>query len=1016
MIRRVIALLPVLAMVVISVSAAWAAGAPDPDRQSGQPAGQEAAGSDPPASAGAESSGDQSGQDAGNQGGDQSDGDQPPNSGDNGSSDQPPADGTGQTPPDGSGQTPPDGTGEKTVSTDEPAPAEPTLPPPTKRERRVPDHYIVVYKDSVGDPAAETRKHEKAEGFKSDLRYTKAIKGFAAKLSGPQVAKLQADPEVAFVTPDAKVKATDSVPLASGEPLPPTGVRRIQAASSTSAHEASDVGVAVIDTGIDLNHSDLNAVDGTNCFDPTQKAQDGDGHGTHVAGTIAAKNNGAGVVGVAPGTKVYAVKVLDDNGDGTFSSVICGIDWVTANASALGIKVANMSLGGFGPELDSCPNSTDAMHKAICKSTAAGVTYVVAAGNSGWDFDLASSPDTPAAYPEVLTVTAASDSDGLPGGSGGDPTCRKGESDDKYASFSNFAKTSAGRDHTIAAPGICIRSTWKGGGYNTISGTSMASPHIAGAVALCLDDGGTNGPCAGKSPSQIVQQVRSDAKDHTDGDHGYGFTGDPDNNPVSGEYFGYLGWVGVTGSGSSSDTTAPTVSSVSPADNATGVSVSTNVSVTFSEPMDHASAEGAFSLKRSSDGSPVSGSFSWSGNTMTFDPTNDLAAGIGYDAKLTTGAQDLAGNPLSAQESWSFTTAAPLETTAPTIKSISPVANATGVAVSTNVSVTFSEPMNQSQTQSAFSLRRTSDGSSVSGTFSWSGNTMTFDPTSDLASTKYTATVTTAARDLAGNPLGSQKLWYFTTDVTRPTVKSISPGGGATGVQGFANATVTFSEPMDHASAQGAFSLKRTSDGSSVSGAFSWSGNTMTFDPTGDLDRSTGYTATVGTGARDLNGNSLATQKLWTFTTWNRTSPLPGAVTVLEGSPAGGNQTALEDDDDQFLSVASTGAATFSAAWRVTFTGVPNSLTALRVIYKGKNSATCAQTVSIWNDATSAWVQLSSTSVGATEVKVDKAPGGTLANYVSGSAGDGDLVVRVRCTSSSAGFTSMGDLLRIGYL
>jgi len=397
---------------------------------------------------------------------------------------------------------------------------------------------------------------------------------------------------------------------------------------------------------------------------------------------------------------------------------------------------------------------------------------------------------------------------------------------------------------------------------------------------------------------------------------------------------------------------------------------------------------------------------------MTFDPASDLAAGAGYDAKLTTAAKDVAGNPLSAQEGWSFTTAAPSDTTGPTIKSVSPVASATNVAASTNVSVSFSEPMDQAQTESAFSLKRTSDGAPVSGNFSWNGSTMTFDPATDLANTRYTATVTTGARDLAGNALGSQKLWYFTTDSTRPTIKSISPGGGSTGVQGFANVSVTFSEPMKQASVQRAFSLRRTSDGNPVSGSFSWSGNTMTFDPDSDLEKSTGYTATVGTGASDLNGNSLATQKLWTFTTWNRTSPLPGSVGVLEGSLAGGDQTDLEEDDDQSLSVDSTKASTFTTAWQASFPGVPNTLTALRVTYKGKNSRTCAQTLSIWNYATSAWVQLSSNSVGTAEVKIDKSPSGTLANYVSGSAG---VVVRVRCTNSSVSFTSMGDLLRIGY-
>ena len=406
--------------------------------------------------------------------------------------------------------------------------------------------YVVVYHGSVADSAGQTDKLERKHGVKAKLRYGRAIKGFATHLSDKQRERLEAEPEVAFVSPDRPVKAS-ATPLAAGDSAP-TGIRRMGAAADGNVRGPAGVNVAVIDTGIDLAHPDLNAVSGRNCVSPGAPAQDDEGHGTHVAGSIGALNNGTGVVGVAPGTKLFAAKVLDSAGSGTQSQVICGIDWVagtrTDSDTTNDIAVANMSLGGPSAPVASCSTTTDAEHKALCAATALGVTFVVAAGNSGWDFDYANQPDTPAAYPEALTVAAASDSDGRPGALGGAPTCRAGEANDRYASFSNFAATAAGQAHTIAAPGTCITSTAMGGGTTVMSGTSMASPHIAGATALCIAEGATSGPCSGLKPAEIVQRMRTEAQGFNSTNSSWGFGGDP-MRPVSGRYFGYLASAGT---------------------------------------------------------------------------------------------------------------------------------------------------------------------------------------------------------------------------------------------------------------------------------------------------------------------------------------------------------------------------------------------------------------------------------------------------------------------------------------
>lgn len=403
------------------------------------------------------------------------------------------------------------------------------------------DGYIVLYKRSLPSVTKKTDGLERAEGFRSERRYAHAVKGFAARLSSRQVDALENDPQVVSVTRDRTIKALDTAPLAPGETVP-SGISRIQAASADTSQQTPGGAIAVIDTGIDLNNPDLNAVEGTNCINPGASAQDDHGHGTHVAGTIAAANNGSGVVGVAPGVKLYAVKVLGSTGAGTVSSLICGIDWVAANAQADGITIANMSVGSAGPIPTSCGVTTDPEYAAVCRAVGAGVTMVASAGNSGVAFDGARAT-VPAAYPEVLAVTAMTDSDGLPGAAGGPPACRVIEGDDTVARFSNYAATSVGAAHTIAAPGTCITSDLLGGGTTVLSGTSMAAPHVAGSVALCLGSEASPGPCAGMTPAQIVDKLRSDAAAHSTEVPAFGFLGDL-ATPAVGRFYGSLVWDG----------------------------------------------------------------------------------------------------------------------------------------------------------------------------------------------------------------------------------------------------------------------------------------------------------------------------------------------------------------------------------------------------------------------------------------------------------------------------------------
>lgn len=371
----------------------------------------------------------------------------------------------------------------------------------------IPGQYIVVFKETVANVPAAAANLARLHALTLGHVYEHALRGFAATVPAARLDALRTDPRVQFIEQD-QVVTTFQQTL-------PTGINRIDADLNATAKidgvdDRVNVDIAIIDTGIELLHPDLNIFKNVTFVRRTKSGNDDNGHGTHVAGTAAALDNGIGVVGVAPGARLWAVKVLNRNGSGFLSDVIKGVDYVTANAAS--IEVANMSLGG---------GNSESLKTAIANSAAKGVVYAVAAGNSAVD----AANTSPANSPDVLCVSAIADFNGLCGG-GAAATCRS-DVDDTFADFSNF-----GAVVDIAAPGVCILSTWIGGAYRTISGTSMSSPHVAGAVGLYLATRTKPIDAAGAKAVRDaiilagVPQIQGCVSDGNGG-----FTGDPDSFP-----------------------------------------------------------------------------------------------------------------------------------------------------------------------------------------------------------------------------------------------------------------------------------------------------------------------------------------------------------------------------------------------------------------------------------------------------------------------------------------------------
>ncbi|MDD4005242.1 MAG: S8 family peptidase [Elusimicrobiaceae bacterium] len=267
--------------------------------------------------------------------------------------------------------------------------------------------------------------------------------------------------KIAVDVPKAK-EAFSGAPAKAGKAQIPWGIARVKADRVWTANTGAGVTVAVIDTGIDLDHPDLadNIAGSFNAIDSSISADDDQGHGTHVAGTIAGSLKSASATGVAPNARLYAVKVLGADGSGSYSTVANGIQWAVANR----MQVINMSLGSS--------QNSEAIEKLVAAAYAAGVTVVCAAGNDG------GSVGYPAANKGAIAIAAS-------------------DNKDKIAYFSN-----RGDLIQFITPGVNIYSTYRGGGYKTMSGTSMASPHAAGLAALAVAAGA-------KTPDEVVAMLKA---------------------------------------------------------------------------------------------------------------------------------------------------------------------------------------------------------------------------------------------------------------------------------------------------------------------------------------------------------------------------------------------------------------------------------------------------------------------------------------------------------------------------
>ena len=329
---------------------------------------------------------------------------------------------------------------------------------------------IVVFDSTIVNEAAQNAIVRGVGGIV--VKPLTVLNGVAVVLPETALRALSTRPGVVRIDDDLAIYATRKPSPAQPPQTIPWGIQRVNAPAAWPVSAGTGVRVAVLDTGIQLDHPDLaaNIGGGYNALNPRKPANDGNGHGTHVAGTIGAVNNSIGVVGVAPNVTLHAVRVLNDAGRGFLSDLIEGLD----RCRSRNIRIVNMSLGAS--------SDNQSFHDAISIAYASGIVLVAAAGNNGGGYGTGTGQvDYPAAYPEVIAVSAT----------------------DQYDSFAVFSSSGPAVD--LAAPGVDVRSTINGSNYATWSGTSMATPHVSAAAAIRVALHPT------ESPEQVKAALQSTA-------------------------------------------------------------------------------------------------------------------------------------------------------------------------------------------------------------------------------------------------------------------------------------------------------------------------------------------------------------------------------------------------------------------------------------------------------------------------------------------------------------------------